>query len=423
MKLTLFELLRRIIEVVWRRRYLLIAPPLLMLPVAVLIALTAPKSYVARSLMLLQETGRDNPLAKDYSPSLSMRDRVPGLQALLKSDRVLGQVYRDLYGDHAAADPARVAGWVSDMGSALSLDLIGAEFLELRLKGGNPKGMGKLVENVTARFIEALLPDQNGNYASTVLLERRREEVEAAERALNQYRQQVREKLGGAPGETAGRLAEVTRQLQGRQQALAVIVSDLADQRSRLAARAPAPGRIEQDIQQARSEIAGLEQRGSDAGAELQVARGRLASLVQVQDLEAKRVQVDAEVKVLMRSVETAQRSARQAAPIEQQIVMLERELAEARQNYESYTRRHARANSGRTGGILNAPERIRLIDAARDPDFPATTGIRYAIVAMLAGLVLGLGLAAVAEMIDQTVRRPEELEEVSGLKVLGSLT
>jgi len=417
------NLLRRLVEVMWRRRYLLFLPVLCMMPVALVWAMYGPRTYVAKSLMLLQETSTGNPFNKDGGQvnARMMQERFAGLQALLKSDRVLGSVYRDLNGEAAARDTRAMAAWMRDFSADISVELFGADFVEFRLKGGNPKGMGKRLEAVTARFLEALLPEQNVLSATQVLLDRRREELEGAERALANFKQQWSAKLASEP-EQAEQYAEVRRKLLEAGNALAQIKSDTEEVRARLAAKATVSGRIEQDIAQVRAEISNLEAKGNDAKAELQAVQGRLADLIQMRDLEARRVTVEAEAKELARMGAELQRAQRQAAPYQSQLTQLEREVAEARELYDSYMRRYSRPAAGRAGGVLNAPERIKLIDAPRDPEIPSTSAARFAVIALMASIALGLGLTGLAEIFDSRVRRPEDAGDVGQIPLIARL-
>lgn len=416
-------LLRRLAEIVWRRRYLMFLPVLVMLPVALLWTLYGPRTYIAKSLMLLQETGAGNPLIKDSAQvnARAMQERFAGLQALLKSERVLGAVYRDLNGETAARDTRAMAAWIRDFSEDVSVELFGADFVEFRLKGGNPKGMGKRLEAVTARFIEAMLPEQNVMSATQVLLDRRREELENAERALAAYQQQWASKLATEPDQ-AEHYAEVRRKLLEAGNTLAQIKADTEEVRGRLTAKATISGRIEQDIAQVRAEISNLESKGSDAKAELQAVQGRLSDLIQIRDLEARRVAVEAEAKELARVGAEMQRVARQSAPYQAQLAVLEREVAEARQLYDSYVRRYSRPAPARAGGVLNAPERIKLIDAPRDPEIPATSAVRFALMALMSSIVLGLGLAGMAEVFDSRVRRPEDVGGLEAIPLVARL-
>lgn len=402
-------LLSYVVDVVWRRRLLLFLPVLCMLPLAIVWSLYGPRTYIAKSLMLLQETTAGNPFAKDSSQvnARAMQERFAGLQALLKSDRVLGMVFRDLHGEAASRDTKAMAGWVRDFSEVVSVELLGADFVEFRLRGSNPKGMGKRLDAVTARFLEALLPEQNVQSATQVLLDRRREELEAAERVLASFKRQWAEKLAVEP-EQAERYGEVRRKLLEAGNALAQIKADTEQVRERLTAKATISGRIEQDIAQVRAEISSLEAKGNGSNAELQVVQGRLADLIRLRDLETRRVKTEAEAKELARAGTEMQHAARRIAPYLTQLAQLERDVVEARDLYETYMQRYARPSPARSGGVLNAPERIKLIDAPRDPEIPATSGARFALMALLASIVLGLGLTGMAELLDDRVRRPE---------------
>src|SRR5262245_28556676 len=61
--------LRPILQGAWRRRFLLIIPVLLMLPISVVAAKLLPVPYEARTLLLLQEPGRGSPLMSDSAAS------------------------------------------------------------------------------------------------------------------------------------------------------------------------------------------------------------------------------------------------------------------------------------------------------------------------------------------------------------------
>ena len=422
------DVIRLMIETAWRRRYQLVVPVLIMLPCSILLAMVGPKTYIAKSLLQLQETGTSNPLGKEFTASnTKMQERMAGLQALMKSDRVLGNVYRDLFGETTAADSHQIAVWVRDFSPDLSLDLIGTDFIEIKLKGGNPRGMGKRLESVTARFIEALLPEQNAQFATQVLLDKRRDDLDTAERALAEFRKRNAEVLP-LPGDgPQHRLAAARIRIDQLTASIEDIKNDIGAVQARLArsaqASTSATGRIDQQIAQVSAQLRDLQGRGNDAGAELEAIQGRLADLTKVRGLEAQRVAAESELGQLRKTSEALQRHARQAAPVMQQLAVLEREAQEARETFDAYSRRYARSNAGRAGGILNAPERIKLIDVPRDPEIASASGRQLAIGAMAASILLGVGLALLAELFDSRIRRPEDLEMASGLPTVGRLS
>ena len=72
--------IRRIADKCWRRRYLLIVPVLVMLPLSLAAAFLLPRTFESSTLLLLQESGRLNPLATDSVTPEAMLQKVAGLE-------------------------------------------------------------------------------------------------------------------------------------------------------------------------------------------------------------------------------------------------------------------------------------------------------------------------------------------------------
>lgn len=419
------SVIRPIILAGWRRRKLLVVPLLVMLPFSVLWWQLGPRTYVATSLMLLQETGSTNPLVRENTsvPSGRIQERIAGLQALLKSDRVLGNVYRDLSNDPSRGN-ADFAAWRRDFSMALNVELIGTDFLEFQLKGSNPKGMGKKLEAVTSRFLEALLPDQNSTYASQVLLEKRKEDLDSAQRTLTVFRQRLAERFPQGLSAPHHRLAEARAFLKSREDDLQRIVQEISERRGRLPGATPSSARVDQEIAQVRAEMAKLQSTDAALNPQLAQAQSRLAELLAIRELEQRRGTLEADIREQSRRMESLVHAVRQTEPIASQLAQLEREASEAKESYEDYARRYQRASTTRgASGILNAPERIKLIDAPRDPEFPSASALRTAMLALLSSIALGLGLTLLAELLDQRLRSAEEVADATGLPVLARLS
>lgn len=170
------QLVGRLLQAAWRRRFLLIVPILLMVPISLVIGLLAPGTYTAHTLLLLQEGEKGNPLARDAAVPGSMQQRVAGLEALLKSDQVLVPVL-DL---PTGADPKRVSQALQDLRKDITLELIGSDFISVDLRGPKSDGLGDELSRILARFFEVLLAENAPN-AANVVIQRRRDELQAAE--------------------------------------------------------------------------------------------------------------------------------------------------------------------------------------------------------------------------------------------------
>ena len=98
----------------------------------------APKSYEAKTILLLQETGKDNPFLKDFVVGLNLKDRIFALQTLLRSEHVLLNVLRDLRGKDIEKDPEKLAVEMRQLSGNISVQLVGSDLIELKLKGSKP---------------------------------------------------------------------------------------------------------------------------------------------------------------------------------------------------------------------------------------------------------------------------------------------
>jgi uncharacterized protein involved in exopolysaccharide biosynthesis len=89
------EVLSLILAAGWRRRYL-IATPILVMPIlATISGFFAPKTFEARTTLLVQEPAKLNPFLNDLAVGTNVKDRMPALSALLHSRHVLDKVLID----------------------------------------------------------------------------------------------------------------------------------------------------------------------------------------------------------------------------------------------------------------------------------------------------------------------------------------
>jgi hypothetical protein len=425
-KQNLFDIITQLIETAWRRRVLIAVPLMIMLPLSIIGSRFLPQTYITKALLVMSETGSDNPLIKAAGTNERIRDRAPGLQALLKSDRVLVNALHDILGDRMPTDPKRIAMALKDLDSQLTFEMIGTDFLEFQLKGNNPTGLGRKLEAVTSRFLESLVsPDQAALSATQVLLEKRRDDLAATEKALARFKEQLGERALAAIATNDNRLKEAQAAVQGRTADSAAIDAEILAIKSALGAFA-APenaGRRESEIKQAVTTAESAEKgRTPAAQAEALAARSRAAQLTQLQTLETRGATVRRDLEQASSLATDQARVASDSRSPEGQLRRLEREVAEARALFESYKQRFPSAAVGRSLQVLNAPERIRVIDSPRDPQFPATSRLKFILAGVMAGLVLAAGLTGCAELLDQRLRRAPDFEAVAGVPVIGRL-
>lgn len=241
-----------------------------------------------------------------------------------------------------------------------------------------------------------------------------------------------------------------------------------ADLRQRIASTNPVVGRLEEAIVQASSELAALRARYTDehsdvlaverklarlqderqailessaqfqqmdidrlwnmaAGAETsddKAAAPLLISQVQrLQDAEARRTTLRQDVEQLTRTIDEIQGSIAQFAPIEQHQKRLERAVDVARELHDSLAKRSEMAKLTGALGRYETPERIKIIDPPADPTGPVTPGRALFILgALIAGIVMGCGLATLLEFLDPTMRRLDDISTATGLAVIATI-
>ncbi len=389
-KQNLLEIITKLVEIAWRRRLLLALPIAVMLPLSILASRLLPQTYVSKALLAMQESGSDNPLIKTNGNSIDrLRERAPGLQALLKSDRVLSGALHDILGDTAPTEPRRMALAVQELDAALTFEMIGTDFLELQLKGKR-EGLGRKLEAVTARFLESLVAtDQDSTSAVKVLLDKRREDLAATEAALLKYREQLGARTLAAFAASEARIIDL-------QNSLPTLNADLAN---------------------VETEIAGL--KGNLGPIDAPDAAIRVARL---QGLEQRNAALKSTLKQSTTILSDITRSSNDTRSPEGQLHKLERDVREAQTLLDGYLKRFPAALTQRSLQVLSAPERIRVIDPPRDPEFPITPRSRIIIFGIALGFLLAGALTAAAELLDQRLRTVADFEAAAGAPVIARL-
>jgi len=98
---------------------------------------------------------------------------------------------------------------------------------------------------------------------------------------------------------------------------------------------------------------------------------------------------------------------------------IIQREVDTNRTLYDGLLQRYKEI--GVAGGL--STNNVSVVDAARAPGGPSKPQpIKNLIAAAFAGILLGLGLALLLEMLDETVRAPQDVEAHLGLPLLGTI-
>ena len=458
------------ISAVWRWRYL-IAIPIVVMPILGAVASRlAAKAYESRMTILVQEPDRLNPILNDLAIGADIKDRMPALLALLKSKHVLVDVLRDLGQLTPQSDARDEDLKVGTLSAALNAQLIGSELIEIKLRGREAAGLSKTLGAVGSRFVERVVSPGRGAVESSETflqsqLQERDRELAKAEGAYAEFKARNADKLPALYSTNVTRLTAMQQRLEERRIDLATADASFEDLRARVSTLNPVVGRLEESIVQVSGELASLRARYTDEHSDVQAAQRKLkrleeerasllantshengadmqrlwnmaagvvtkgdnasapmlvAQMTQIQEADAKRAALRKEVEQLTKSVDDLQASISQFAPIEQQQQELERAISSAREMHDMLSKRYEMARLTGSLGRFEAPERIKIIDAPQDPTGPVTPGgLFFVLGGLIGGIALGAGLATVFEVLDPRLRRTDDFEAASGLPVI----
>ena len=356
------------------------------------------------------------------------------------------------------------------LGAALNAELIGSDLIELKIRGQKAVGLARILDAVGGRLIDSVVsPGRGAVDSSESFLENQLEESNAqlvkAENADAEFKTRNADKLPALYTANVAHLSQMQQRLDEKRIELAVASASLEDLRTRASTLNPVVDRLEEAIVQASTGLVSLRARYAEEHSEVQAARRKLhrleeeraealannvhengadgqplstttagvstngdksnaamlaGQMTQIQEAETKQIGLRTEVEQLTKGVEELRASIAQFGPIEEQQQQLERAVASARETHDMLAKRYEMARLTSSLGRFEAPERIKIIDAAQDPIAPVTPGgILFILGGLIGGMALGAGLATVFEVLDPRLRRIKDFEEAAGLQVI----
>jgi capsular polysaccharide biosynthesis protein len=409
------ELIEILLAAAWRRRWLLLIPLLAFLGISAVAAALWPRMYSSQILIMLQEREVTNPLSSTTEITREGRLKADEIEALLKSERVLSSAILDMTAGKKALTPKDLEGELRDLKKAITVRVVGSEFIQIELKDTNPHGLGERLATVMTRFLERLLSREDSmKTARKFAMEQRQRDVERAKSALGEWTARTAAPDGA---NVIAALSEAISNVAGLQSKLDLSRNRLIDLASTVLGDRLDPAQIAQAVATGQSTALARAQAGTGGG------NSNPQRAAVFNDLEIQLAAFQATTGELSQAQEIAQKLREKNASAYEHYLEKQRldgRLSQAMSQLEVHER-HTGKSAG-PGSIpfgLVAPENIRIIDEPRDPVSPATSILKIVVACIGAGIGLGVGLAALAEQLDDRIYSSEGLERLAGVPVI----
>lgn len=464
------EIVHLVLAAGWRRRYL-IGVPLLLLPlVGLAVGLVGGQMYESRLVIVVQEPAKLNPFLADLAVGTRLSERMPVLESLARSPTVLGAALAE----HEIVTPATPRDQrdqlIRRLSAALTIELIGSDLVDLRLRGRAPGNLDALLRSIGNRFIEKLVAPERSSIAGSVefldkQISERRTALAATEARLAEFKAEHTAQLPELHAANIQQLARLRQLLEERRTELAGVTAAAANLRDTLATMNPLVGHLQEEIVRVTGDLARMRARYTDAHPAVKSTIRELGRLKaeQVRALEQAKSMADDEFDKLwnqavgsrqpagqpgfiVSQLEQLQTAKARAVALENEVAQLERSTAELQTivanqdrvateltalqrdqgtDQEVYATLLKRSEMARVTGDLGAFEADQRVMVIEDPDQPSAVGPSPALMVLagaIGGLALGTGLAVAAELGDDTVRRRADLERIPGLHLLARI-
>ncbi|KEQ18876.1 GumC family protein [Endozoicomonas numazuensis] len=464
--------LLRLLAIAWRRRYMIVVPMLIMPFIGLFASFLAPKFYEAHTTILLQDTSELNPILEDFSLSTSLEERQSALKILLKSRNVLGAVARDLGYITDQSTEEDIDKQIQELSRSLSI-VFGGELIKIYYRSENRTDIAFLLETVTKHFLSIVLaPHKSWTTTSEDFLknqlQRQRGALNGAEEKLADYKAQYALELPQLHKANITRLAELRQLLMEKKTDLAGAEAALNEFNNNLTQTNPVIGKLEERLIQVRADLSMLRFRYTEQHSRVQASlrelerleseRKRminetsqlkpedikrlwnlaatapthidetrnssttiLASQLQaVQEANAKVISLQNEVESIKSIALEMENKVTSFAQVERHLIELQRDYDIKMKLYEDFLQRYEMARVSGDLGRYEELERIKVIDEPFTPSKPnALPSILFVVAGFFAGIGIGTGLTAIAEISDTSLRLRETLETMTGVPVI----
>ncbi|MGF1754819.1 chain-length determining protein [Vibrio makurazakiensis] len=452
----------------WRQRYVILMPILILPFIGLGISKLAPLKYEAHTSMLIQETAKMNPFLEDIAVSTMLKDRINALRTLLHSRHVLYSVAEELQLTNEEMSNVEKDRIIAHLSERLTVTQLGKDFLKISLTSGSPQGMKELLRSVSEHFIEQLLAPERSSIQDSsdflaIHIKKRRTDLDMAEEALATYKNANVHSTPEIQSQSLNRLASLKQNLAEKEAELAGVKKSLGSIDQQLSKTNPVIGKLEDQIIEIRSDLTllnakytsqhsavqakvrELERLENERTSLLKVKQPSLNSdqlwdiassntltklsdvqpllVTQLHSLQLVRSRYESlseETKSLKTMIFELENKANKFGENAKDMYRLLKDVQIKRKLYDELMERYEMAQLTGSLGVFEQNKRVKIIDLPFTPSTPTNLpAFIFAIAGIIGGLALGSGLAIIIELFDTTIKRRDELESILEAPVL----
>lgn len=428
--------LRRLFEAPLRRPWHVVVPFVVVFLAAIVVGELVPKRYVSSTLILVAAEKLPDGMIRTMATERATR-RLQTIQQEITSRTLLERVVRELDPYNAPKD-APLTSAIDRMRDSVRVNVKGTDAFSIEFEHTDPRMAMRVAERLTSLFMDEVVGSREKQvedayaFIDSQLVEARRE-LERKEEALRRFKER---NMGTLPEQMPANLATLQR-LQLEQQTLSEGLRRALDQQALLEdagmASAPAPpAAAGGEADQLREQLAQLRRRYTDQHPDIQALKRRIAaaergrpaddgaadtswsatnrrrleeSRIEVQNLRLRLSDVEKKIGEFQNRVEETPR-------IEQEILTLTRDYQKLNEHYVTLLGKKLDAQMAAELERRWKGEQFRIVDSAflpERPSFPRRS--HFALAGLLLGLAAGLGLALLADVMDQSIKDVGDLE------------
>ncbi|CAH1557027.1 Polysaccharide biosynthesis chain length regulator SypO [Vibrio jasicida] len=455
----------------WRRRYLIVVPMLVLPVLGFIVSKLLPTSYVAHTSMLVQETAKMNPFLEDLAVSTQLKDRINALSTLLKSRHVLFSVAQEQGLINDEMDLKEQEFIIKDLASRLSVKQLGKDFIQIELTNKTPDGMEAMLTSVSNHFVEQLLAPErssikDSSHFLTIHIDKRRTELDVAEQAFAEYKNTYADATPEMQAQSLSRLASLKQSLAEKEAELAGVKRSLGSLDQQLSKTNPVIGKIEEQIIEIRSELTLLRAKYTEAHSLVQGKVRELnrleqertvlinskqpemnsnqlwdiastatvsnlgdaqpllvSQLHQLQIMRGRYESLEEETDSLYSMIQDLENNANRFGSTATEINRLARDVAVKRELYDDLVERYEMAQLTGSLGVFEENKRVKIIDEPYTPTLPSNLpSIVFVLLGLIGGTGLGIGIATLIELADNSIRSRKALENHLGVAVITTI-